>query len=329
MGLNLMDLVKDQLKEAAIGQVGKMVGLGEKETSSALGKVIPTILGGFVSKASTPSGLGKVAHALDEANDTLVDDVLGFLGGDKSQLLDIGGKLIRSLFGSHEEKVTHALGRSTGVNASTIGKLLKVAGPIVAGFLARQKKKQNLDERGLGDLLQKQTPWLKEHIPPEVGSAFGFDQVTRAAREVAQPKSGMMGRLLPLLLLLALGFFAYKMFFDKPPEAPPAVTKPSDAMAAALGRVQQSLAGVSSLADVQKAVPVIEGAAKTLEGLVARAGSYLPEQKVILGEAAKLLTPKLTKWTEPAGAIPGAKDVLTPALTMLGQAIDTIAAWAN
>lgn len=231
MGLNLMDLIKEQLTEAAVGQVGKMVGLGEKETASALGGVIPAILGGFVKQASTPSGLGRVAHALDEANDSILDDVMGFLGGDKSQLFDMGGKLLKSLFGAREEKVTHALGRSTGLNAGTIVQVLKIAGPLVTAFLARQKKTQKLDERALGDLLSEQKPWLKKLIPPEVGGAMGFDEAASAVK----PSGGLMGRFLPLILMAGLAFLAWKMFFDKPtqpePKPTPAAMKPGELMA--------------------------------------------------------------------------------------------------
>ncbi len=330
--MDLMKLIKEQMAEAAIGKIGEMVGLGEKEAESALGGVIPAILGGFVGKASTPAGLSRVSKVVDEANDTIMDDVLGFLGGDKSQLFDIGGKLLSGLFGSKEKDVAHAVGRSTGVSAQTIASMLKIAGPLVASFLARKKKQEKLDERGLGDLLEKQKPWLKKILPPEVGSAIGFDDIAPTTHAAAPSGGGFMGRLLPLIIMLALAFFAWKFFFNKPdpaPQDPPAATSPDDVMGAALKRVQSALVDVKSLADVQKAVPVIKGATDDLQTLIRNIGTYPPEARAVLGGVAKGLPQMLAEWTKPAGKISGAQEVLTPVLVPFGKAIDTMAAWVN
>ncbi len=331
MGINLLDLIKNQAIEAGVSQIGKLVGLDAKDTHSALDGVVPAILGGFLKQSSTPAGLGRLSSTLDQADDTIVQDVLGFLGGDKSQLWDIGKKALGALFGSRANQVTDAVSRSTGVNAPTIGSLFKIAIPLVTAFLARQKKAHKLDDRGLGDLLEAQKPYLQGKIPAEVGNAIGWDDAAATTKAAAHAGGGLLHRMLPLLIIALLVFLGWKMFAGKTqkeaPETPTTtVLSPQDTLVGALKSVEQALTGMSSAGDVQQALPVINKATDDVNALVARLSSFSAAERKVLGGVAKGIPAQLEKWAASAGKIPGASALLAPVLVSFAEAIDKLAA---
>ncbi|HRO74078.1 MAG TPA: DUF937 domain-containing protein, partial [Saprospiraceae bacterium] len=56
MAINLLDLVKDQITGQLAKQASSFLGESESSVSSALGSIMPVLLGSAIQKSSSPSG---------------------------------------------------------------------------------------------------------------------------------------------------------------------------------------------------------------------------------------------------------------------------------
>ena len=56
MSINLLDLVKDQVTGQLAKQASSFLGESESSVTSALGGIMPALLGSVIQKSSTPSG---------------------------------------------------------------------------------------------------------------------------------------------------------------------------------------------------------------------------------------------------------------------------------
>ena len=100
MAINLIDLVKSQLGNQVIGQIGGLLGESTDKTQSAINGAIPALLGGLMNTASNSSGAGNLLSALNGVDDGLLNNIGGMLGGGQSKgVMDMGSKLLGSLMG--------------------------------------------------------------------------------------------------------------------------------------------------------------------------------------------------------------------------------------
>ena len=70
-----------------------------------------------------------------------------------------GAGILKHILGSKQEGVEQVLSQKSGIDASAVGSILKVAAPILMGILGKQKKEQNLSSSNdlsglLGGLLE-------------------------------------------------------------------------------------------------------------------------------------------------------------------------------
>jgi len=219
MNINLLDLLKSEVGSQGIG------------TQKAFDSVLPSVLGGLMSKAATPNGGGAIMDMLSGGNNngSIFNNLLGLLGsGDKiKSLLDMGAPLLNSLFGNRLGSIVDLVAGASGVSKSSSGSLLSLAMPLILGMLGKQKSALGLDAGGLMKLLFSQKDYVKAAAPAGLASALGissFDSlsdsvsgavrtashnvertVNTTVRETEKASSGGgFGKFLPWLLLLAL-----------------------------------------------------------------------------------------------------------------------------
>ena len=70
----------------------------------------------------------------------------GFIMGE-------GSGILGHIFGGKQNKVEDAVSATSGMDSAKISQLLKMAAPIIMGILGNQKRKDNVGQGGIGDLL--------------------------------------------------------------------------------------------------------------------------------------------------------------------------------
>lgn len=257
MSIDLLGLVKDQLTTAAVGKISGFLGESESGTTSALGAVLPTLLGSVMGKASTTEGATGLLGMLK--NDNHDGGMLGGLGdmlgsgNGISSLLSGGSGIISSLLGDKVGGIVDLISNVSGIKKSSSSSLLSMAAPILMGVIGKQVSSQGLGVSGLVSMLMGQKDAVKAALPSGASSLLGMSglgdflgdaksSVTGAANtvvnEVEEAATGGGFNFWPWLIglgLLAGGWF----FMNK--------CKSGDAGAAADSLATGMTAGIDSL----------------------------------------------------------------------------------
>jgi outer membrane protein OmpA-like peptidoglycan-associated protein len=103
------------------------------------------------------------------------------LGGPTTDsLIQRGTSLAASIFGGRQGALANALASTSGINASSVTKLLALVVPLVLGLLkkhASDNRLDRLDAGGLSRLLAGQTDFLRGSLDSRLASALGLPGV--------------------------------------------------------------------------------------------------------------------------------------------------------
>ncbi len=133
----LMDLLNSDLGKQIISGVAGKVGTSEGETSSVLSSVLPSLVGGMINNASTQEGQSGLLGALlgGQHDGGILDNLSGFLGGDDHT---DGANILGHVLGGNHENVQNQVSQNTGVSSDKVAMIMKIAAPILMGYLAKK-----------------------------------------------------------------------------------------------------------------------------------------------------------------------------------------------
>jgi len=152
----LLDLLNSPMGKQLISGLAGQTGQPENKTSDVLSMAMPLILGAMKKNVSTPQGAQGLMGALSSKHDGSILDNLGglFGGGVDEAVTNDGAGILGHLFGGGQSTVESALSQKSGMDASSIASILKIAAPIVMGFIGKQTKQNNVqDASGMNSLL--------------------------------------------------------------------------------------------------------------------------------------------------------------------------------
>ena len=266
MSINILELLNSGIGKQLIGQAGSMLGESDSGIQSAVGAMMPALLGGMMNKAATPQGAGDLFKMVQGLNiDTgSLGNIAGLLGGaaggggGASALQSMGTSLLTGLLGGDKtNNLASALSSVAGIKPSSASSLLSLGAPLVMGVVKKMVGDGGLDAGGLAQALLGQKSALQGvNLDPRITGALGFNSMssmlgalpsaagdaarTAAAATGAAAAAGSSGlrRLLPwilgaLALLLLWNWFSGRSKTETAPvPAPAAVEAPVAAPAA-------------------------------------------------------------------------------------------------
>ena len=136
--------------------VSRETGQPENKTADVLGMALPLLMGAMKKNASSPEGAQGLMNALSSKhNGSILDDLGGLFGGGvDAGVLNDGAGILGHVLGSRQPAVETALSQKSGMDADTIASILKIAAPIILGYLGKQRAQNNIsDADGLTSLL--------------------------------------------------------------------------------------------------------------------------------------------------------------------------------
>lgn len=152
----LLDLLNSPMGKQMISGVANQTGQPENKTADVLSMAMPLLMGAMKKNVSTPQGASGLMNALSSKHDGSILDNLGglFGGGVDQSVLDDGAGILGHVLGNKQPHVENALSQKSGMDAGSIAQILKIAAPILLGFLGRQKAQNNVnDASGMNTLL--------------------------------------------------------------------------------------------------------------------------------------------------------------------------------
>jgi hypothetical protein len=192
----IMDLVMGQLSGAPTKQISGKLGADEGAVGNAIGMALPMLLGALSKNASNDDGARSLDAALEKDHDgSILDHLPQFLGNPEA---GPGEGILKHVLGAKRPAVEQGIGKSTGLDAGTIGRLLVTLAPVVLGAIGRAKREKHMDAGGLSQFLGGERQEMERRAPDQMGligsllDADGDGQIE--AHEIAKGV-GLLGKL--------------------------------------------------------------------------------------------------------------------------------------
>ncbi len=152
----ILDLLNSDLGKSIVSGVSREAGQPEDKTGDVLTMALPVLMQAMRRNASSEKGAEGLLGALNSKHNGSILDNLGdlFSGGVNQDVKDDGGKILGHVLGSRQKNVEFALSQKSGMDASSVANILKVAAPILMGVLGKEKQQRGVsDHTGLDGLL--------------------------------------------------------------------------------------------------------------------------------------------------------------------------------
>ena len=153
----LLDLLNSPMGKQLISGVAGQTKQSEDQTASVLSMAMPLLLGAMKKNVSSPEGAQGLMNALSSGkhNGSILDNLGGlFNGGVDDNVMSDGAGILGHVFGNKQPQVENALSQKSGLDAGTVAQILKIAAPIVMGYLGKQTAQSNVsDGSGMNALL--------------------------------------------------------------------------------------------------------------------------------------------------------------------------------
>ena len=177
-----------------LGQLAEQVGGNEGQVKNGVMAALPAMLTALSKNTGTEKGAQELNNALETKHDgSILNNLSGYLSNPD---LKDGAGILNHLFGSQTSNVANAVSPSSGLDSNGSMKMLQMLAPVLMGMLGQQKKQNNLDAEGIGNL----TSMLASNFGSEAGASGIMDVVTNLLDankdgNVMDDIMGMVGKL--------------------------------------------------------------------------------------------------------------------------------------
>ena len=205
---SILDLLNSDIGKSLINGTSKQLGQDKGKTTTALSAALPLILGAMKNNAKTPEGAAGLLSALgnEKHGGGILDNLGSILGGGgiDDNVLQDGAGILGHVFGGKEQNVANAVSKSSGLDLGSAMSILKVAAPLVMGYLGKETRQQKVaDQNGIGNLLggllggeSKQQQSLVESLLDADGDGSVIDDVAGMLLGGGSKKKSGLGGLL-------------------------------------------------------------------------------------------------------------------------------------
>ena len=155
-----------------LGKLAEQVGGNEGQVKNGVMAALPAMLTALSKNTGTEKGAQELNNALETKHDgSILNNLSGYLSNPD---LKDGAGILNHLFGSQTSNVANAVSQSSGLDSNGSMKMLQMLAPVLMGMLGQQKKQNNLDAEGIGNL----TSMLASNFGSEAGASGIMDVVT-------------------------------------------------------------------------------------------------------------------------------------------------------
>lgn len=142
----ILDLLNSDLGKQIVSGVAGSTGNDSSKTGSVLTMAMPVLIKAMQRNASTPEGAEGLMSALSKKHDgSILNNLSGLFGGGVDETIkQDGAGILGHILGKKQNGVEQVIGQKAGIDAGSVGNILKVAAPLLMGMLGKQKREQNV-----------------------------------------------------------------------------------------------------------------------------------------------------------------------------------------
>jgi len=167
MSFNIIDMVKGQISDQLVGQIGGLLGESPDKAKNAIDSAVPTLLAGIGESAQDPNGADTLLNLVNRQDDSVVDGIGSMIGSNQSsELIESGTRGLGSMLGSNGvSSMINGLSGHTGLGKGSAGSMLGMLTPMIFGQLKRKASADGLNASGLASMLKGQGSNISAAMP--------------------------------------------------------------------------------------------------------------------------------------------------------------------
>ncbi len=169
----LLETLAGQLTGTRAAQLSQTIGAKEPATQQAMMAALPLLLGALAKNAANRDGADALHRAVAKDHDgALLNNLDGYLGRPDTQT---GDGILRHVLGAKRPAVEAGISKASGLDGTSVAKMMASLAPVVMGMLGQAQRQQNLDASGLAQLLQGEQRQVASSTPELGGLARLLD----------------------------------------------------------------------------------------------------------------------------------------------------------
>jgi outer membrane protein OmpA-like peptidoglycan-associated protein len=210
------------LNRQTVSDVASQLGEPEQAVSRGLETSLATVVTGVGNKVKEPGAMRQIFDLVQGAPSGAMDLsslAAGSTAAGGSSLLNMGSRLLSTLFGGSQNIVASALGRNAGVSEGSASRLLGMAAPLVLGALGQRVSSERLSADGFASMVQRESSGIKSMLPSGLGDVLnrvtGVTGVTAPAAHVTSEPARSSRRWLWPILAGCAALIALLLLFNR------------------------------------------------------------------------------------------------------------------
>ena len=186
---SILGMVTPEMKQALASRLGEPA----QSVQTGLGTATAATLGGLANKAGDSGFLSQVLGLLGgSAGGNILGNLSSILSsGPSGATGDLVNKFLPMVFGSQQGQVASAISQQAGLSNASGSGLLKVAAPLVLGYLAKMQSAGSLNVSSLGSMLRAEAPSLQSFLPSGLLSGAASTVSATAGRAASAVQAGV------------------------------------------------------------------------------------------------------------------------------------------
>ena len=170
MSIDVVELVMQELPPDVIGQIDRLVGVGQPLAERAATAMVPAMLAGLAAKAAMPEGARRLADELDNLDPELLDKLGGLLAGPEQETaIGQGTAMLGRVLGpTSTQLLAKGVAKYAGISEKHANTQMGILAPVVMGSVAQYQQANDLDAGGLASLLAGQKDVIAQTTPDDL-----------------------------------------------------------------------------------------------------------------------------------------------------------------
>ena len=168
MALNLLNVLKDKIGGNLAEHSQTFLGEDSDKTSAAIGGTYATLLAGLIEKGSTERGANQIFKTVQKANPEILNNVEQIFTRSPQTingLVNTGTRDLPTVLGNKQREASNLIAGESGMKKEASSKLMKLATPFLMSMLGKEVASNNLDAKGLMNVINSQKSNLSSALP--------------------------------------------------------------------------------------------------------------------------------------------------------------------
>ncbi len=233
----LFDSLKSLITPEIMDKITSSIGEDKSKVTSAIGSIIPGLLGSLLAKGDSPDVAASLTDA-GKSSGNILSNITGMLDGSSSG--SVGPNFLNSILGDNLGTFSSVISSVSGMTSGGANKLIAMIAPIVASFLGSKMTASGGGLSGLLKQLGAEKDGFLSAIPAGLTNVFGVTSLSALGANTAKKGRGWLKWAIPILIII-IGIVCWRTCSHKAPDVSKAVEQTTTAISQGASSVAETV----------------------------------------------------------------------------------------